>query len=233
MVGLGTADPAFATGEQVDAMRPGPVPHGDEPELRLAPAPYHLGPLIAAARAAGRRAGVKRVHAAWASFPGGAPVLILLPKTGSGPSSADALDAVYAAVVEQAPAERVRVVPSSLLPAHRRMQIASAQQPQPGPRTASTNGFVAYRSVPPRSGLPQRNQQRADVPRRGESPPRPTRARLVVVLSWLGAVAGSLMITLARRLSMPGWTRVTLLVAGVIVLTGFVGAALHSFFGRE
>jgi hypothetical protein len=192
-------------------MRPGPVPNGDEPELRLGPAPYHLGPLIAAARAAGKRAGAKRVHAAWASFPGGAPVLILFPKTGSS-SAADALDAVNAAVEEQAPAERVRVVPSSTLPAHRRMQIASAQQPQPGPRTVSANGFVQHR---------------------GPAPEPTVRVRVLVVLSWLGAVAGSLMITLARRLSMPGWTRVTLLIGGVVVLTGFVGAALHSFFGRE
>lgn len=52
-------------------------------------------------------------------------------------------------------------------------------------------------------------------------------------LAVTGGIAGAVLIGLPHRVSMPGWLAAAVIGLGVLVVTGFVGAALRDFFQRE
>src|SRR5437899_3007732 len=130
LVDRATARAQTARPQDVDAVRPGPVPRGGEPDLVISAPPGHLTPMVAEARVVARQAGARDVRAAWAAFPGGRAVLVVMVRLGrgeAGESGSEAvLDAVYEAVVRHAPCEGVRVVAETDLPTSRVPQITAS-----------------------------------------------------------------------------------------------------------
>lgn len=52
-------------------------------------------------------------------------------------------------------------------------------------------------------------------------------------LAVTGGIGGAVLIGLPHRVAMPAWLAATVVVLGVLVVAGFLGAALRDFFQRE